>query len=94
MKSNDIKQDRLISMGSDIDVILEKLSPILQECFDDDGIIARPELQASDVEGWDSLAHVRLILCIERAFKIHFSASEVANFKNVGDLANAIRAKT
>jgi len=81
-------------MGSDTDVILQKLSPILQDCFDNDDIIATPELKAADVDGWDSLAHVRLILQIERAFKIHFSASEVAGFKNVGDLASAIKAKT
>ncbi len=81
-------------MASDTDTIFLKLNPILQECFDDDDIIATPELQANDVEGWDSLAHVRLILHIERAFKIHFSASEVTSFKNVGDLAHAIKAKT
>ncbi len=80
-------------MASDTRVILQKLSPILQDCFDDDDIVATPDLTADDVEGWDSLAHVRLILQIERAFKIHFSASEVAGFKNVGELAAAIGAK-
>jgi acyl carrier protein len=73
---------------------LDRLTNILQDCFDDDDIVATPELSAADVEDWDSLAHVRLMLMIERAFKVRFTAAEISSFKNVGDLEAAIDAKT
>ncbi len=77
-----------------MDKIYAQLTVLLQDFFDDDSIIARSGLTADDVDGWDSLAHVRLLLTIGRAFKIDFSAAEITSFKNVGDLADAIAAKT
>jgi acyl carrier protein len=73
--------------------IYERLTNVLHEVFDDDDIVARPELAASDVAGWDSLKHIRLIVSVEKAFQIRFSASEVSNLKNVGGLANLIQSK-
>ncbi|GAA0752002.1 MULTISPECIES: acyl carrier protein [Sphingomonas] len=73
--------------------IYDKLTEILQDVFDDDEIVASPELAAADVDGWDSLAHVRFILAIERGFGVKFSAAEASAFANVGELANGIAAK-
>jgi acyl carrier protein len=73
--------------------IYKRLTNVLHEVFDDDDIVARPELAASDVEGWDSLKHIRLIVSVEKAFQIRFSASEVSNLKNVGGLASLIQSK-
>lgn len=73
--------------------ILGKLTELLREVFDDDTLVATPELAASRVKGWDSLSHIRLILSVERAFTIKFSASEVSRLANVGELANEIHAK-
>lgn len=73
--------------------IYDRLTKVFREVFDDDEIVARPDLTASDVEEWDSLKHVRLILSVENAFKICFSASEVSNLKNVADLAKVIQSK-
>ncbi len=70
-----------------------RLTNILQDCFDNDDIIAKPELKAADVDGWDSLAHVRLMLMVERAFKIRFTAAELSSFDNIGDLATAVDSK-
>jgi acyl carrier protein len=61
--------------------------------FDDDELEATPDLTASDVEGWDSLKHIRLVLSVEKAFHISFSASEIGNLKNIGELASLIEAK-
>jgi acyl carrier protein len=47
--------------------IYKRLTNVLHEVFDDDDIVARPELAASDVEGWDSLKHIRLIVSVEKA---------------------------
>jgi acyl carrier protein len=77
-----------------MDGIYEKLTAILVDLFDDDGIVATPELTADDVDGWDSLAHVRFMLTVERAFGIVFPATEMASFKSVGDLASAIATRT
>jgi acyl carrier protein len=73
--------------------IYDRLTKVFREVFDDDEIVARPDLTASDVEEWDSLKHVRLILSVENAFKVRFSASEVSNLKNVADLAKVIQSK-
>jgi acyl carrier protein len=76
-----------------IDSVLSRLTPLMQECFDDDDVVATPELTAADVAGWDSLAHVRFMLTVERAFGVKFSAAEMASFENVGQLAEAIATK-
>lgn len=78
----------------DTQAIYPKLTGILQDVFDDDSIQARPELTAADVDGWDSLSHIRLILTIERAFGIKFSASEIGKLENVGQLVSVIQSKT
>jgi acyl carrier protein len=73
--------------------VYERLSNVLREVFDDEELQARPNLTASDVEGWDSLKQIRLVLSVEKAFHISFSASEIGNLKNIGELANLIEAK-
>jgi acyl carrier protein len=65
----------------------------LQEVFDGvflEKIEVRRDLSASDVEEWDSLTHVSLILAVEQAFGIRFRVGEVESTKNVGDLADLI----
>lgn len=71
--------------------IYAQLATIFQDVFDDDSIEMTPELSAKDVDGWDSLTHIRLILTIEKAFKIKFSTSEIGKLENVGDLVALIK---
>lgn len=73
--------------------VYSRLTAVLREVFDDDEIIARPELTAADVDEWDSLKHIRLMLTVEKTFHISFSASEIGNLKNIGDLATLIHTK-
>jgi acyl carrier protein len=73
--------------------VYSKLNDLFRNVFDNDEMIVTPELTASDVDGWDSLRHVRLMLTIERAFGIKFSAYEVNKLRNVGQLAKLIRDK-
>ena len=70
--------------------IYTRLTGIFHDVFDDESITATPELTAKDVEEWDSLAHIRLMLTIEQAFKVKFSTSELGRVQNVGDLAKLI----
>jgi acyl carrier protein len=73
--------------------IYARLAQIFGDVFDEDSIKVTPELSAKDVDGWDSLAHIRLILTIERAFKIKFSTSEIGKLQNVGGLVTLIKAR-
>ena len=79
--------------GVEVEALYEKLTGIFREVFDDDEIELRPDLAARDVDGWDSLRHVRLILTIEKAFGVTFGAAEVGRLQNVGDLVNLIQAR-
>ena len=69
-----------------------RLAEIFEDVFDEDSIKITPELSAKDVDGWDSLTHIRLILTIEKAFKTKFSTSEIGRLENVGDLVSLIKA--
>lgn len=70
-----------------------RLEAVFREVFDDDTIVVRPELTADEVEGWDSLAHIRLILTVQKAFGVRFTPRETAQLANVGELAALIEAK-
>ncbi|MFH1058821.1 MAG: acyl carrier protein [Pseudomonadota bacterium] len=70
-----------------------ELTPIFQDIFDDDDIIPRPDMAAKDVDSWDSLNHIRLIIAIEGHFNIRFTTAEVNQFQNVGDLVATIQDK-
>lgn len=71
----------------------DRLNEIFCEVFDDDDIKITPEMTANDVDGWDSLSHVNLIVAIETKFNIRFNQKELLTFKNVDDLLNCIRTK-
>ena len=53
----------------------------------------RPETTAADVEGWDSVVHVMLILASEREFGVRFESAEIANASNVGEFVELVEAK-
>ncbi len=76
------------------DAIFARLTDILRDVFDDDEIVARPDLTAAQVDGWDSLAHLRVIFAVERAFGVSFAAAQVGGLENVGALAELIARKT
>lgn len=73
--------------------ILERIAPIFREVFDDDELIPTKEMTAKDVAEWDSLSHIRLIVTIERFFKVQFATSEISNLLNVGHLVQTIQVK-
>jgi acyl carrier protein len=72
---------------------MEKLNSIFCEVFDDDDLVITPVMTANDVDGWDSLSHVNLIVAIEGRFNIRFSQKELLSFKNVGEMLNCIEKK-
>ena len=75
------------------DALYAKLSEIFHDVFDDESIVVAPQLTADDVDEWDSLSHIRLVLAIEKQFGLQFSAAEVSRLKNVGEFVALIRSK-
>jgi len=73
--------------------IYARLAEIFRDVFDEDSIVVTPELSAKDVDGWDSLTHIRLVLTVEKAFKIKLSTSEIGKLENVGDLVKLIKSR-
>ena len=69
---------------------LEKIQPVFREIFDDEELTVTEETVAADVEDWDSFAQMQIVMAIEEMFDIKFSTDEVTNFKNVGDVVQAI----
>ena len=75
------------------DAIYAQLTEIFRDVFDDDDIVLRPEMTASDVPEWDSLSHVRLVLTVQQKFGVKFSAAQTSSLKNVGEFVSLIGAR-
>ena len=73
-----------------IDTVLEEASAIFRDTLDNDDIQLTPATTADDIEEWDSLTHIQLIVALEKHFKIKFTTSEITSYKNVGQLAEGI----
>jgi acyl carrier protein len=73
--------------------LCDTLNQIFREVFDDSDISISPDMTANDIDGWDSLSHVNLIVAIETGFNIRFSQKDLLTFKNVGDLLSCIHNK-
>ncbi len=71
----------------------DRLQDIFRDLFDDDDIVLTDATSAKDIDGWDSLANVKLIVRIEKAFKIRFGTGEIVGLSNVGELVSRIRKK-
>ena len=66
--------------------MLAELTPILHEVFDDDSIVITRQTTANDVDAWDSLSHMNMVMAVEVKFGIRFALGELQTLKNVGDL--------
>jgi len=61
--------------------------------FNDSDIKITPETTANDIDEWDSLSHVNLVVAIEKHFNIRFKSSEIMRWKNVGQMHDSIKEK-
>lgn len=73
--------------------IEERLNRVFKTVFDNESIEINPELTADDVDEWDSLSHINLMIAIELEFGIEFDQSEIQNFANVSELMTSIEEK-
>jgi len=71
----------------------EKLNIIICDVFEDAEIKIHPAMTANDIDGWDSLSHLNLIIAVEGGFDIRFVQKELLTFKIVGDLLSCIEKK-
>ena len=74
-------------------MISEQLIKIFKEVFSDDTITLAAQTTADDIDGWDSMSHINLIIAIEIAFGIEFTNEEIRSFDNVGDMQKCIERK-
>ena len=73
--------------------ILQQVETIFKDVLDEENITLKEETTATDVDGWDSLTHIQLIVAIEKHFKIKFTSKEILSWKNVREMLDSILSK-
>ena len=74
--------------------IKEELTKVFEEVFDEDQLELKPETTANDIEAWDSMSHVTMLMAVEDHFGIEFEQWEIMNLPDVGSLISLIEKKT
>lgn len=73
--------------------ILSEVQEIFREILDQENLVLKPETTAAEVEDWDSLSHIQLVVAIEKHFKIRFTSKEIQSWKNVDEMVSSIQDK-
>lgn len=73
--------------------VKQRLEEIFRDVFEDDELQIYAEMSAKDIDDWDSLTHIQLILEIEKAFKVKFTIEEITKTKNVGEFIELLKSK-
>jgi acyl carrier protein len=73
--------------------ILKKVNDIFIDVLEDDDLILTYETTADEVEDWDSLNHIHLVVAVEKAFKIRFTSQEIQSWNNVGEMLDSLISK-
>lgn len=70
--------------------VLKELNSVFQDIFDDGNIVVCDATTADDIEDWDSLEHINLIIAVEKKFGMKFKMPEITGMKNVGEMVDII----
>lgn len=73
--------------------IMEKVNEIFREVFDDEDLVITDSTNSDDIEDWDSLEHISLIISMEKEFNLKFDIKEVNKLENVGQMVDMIKDK-
>jgi len=74
--------------------IKEELTKVFEEVFDEDQLELTPEMTSNDIESWDSMSHVTMLMAVEDHFNVEFEQWEIMNLPDVGALLALIEKKT
>ncbi len=74
----------------DANTIMKEINDIFIDVLDNDDIKLERATTAKDIDEWDSLTHIQLIVAIEKKYKIRFNSGEIHSWKNVGEMCDAI----
>ncbi|MBR0033107.1 MAG: acyl carrier protein [Treponema sp.] len=74
--------------------IFSKLNEVFRDVFDDEDITVGEETSSKDIEDWDSLNHINLVVAVEKEFGVKFSMGETQKMKNVGEMVSIIIERT
>lgn len=74
--------------------VLDRVQVVFRDVLDDDEIVLTDQTTADDVDDWDSLSHIQLIVAVEKAFHVKFTSKEILSWKNVGELVDSILTRT
>lgn len=70
--------------------VYERLNEVFRDMFDDETITVNDQTTSEDIEGWDSLEYINLVLAVEREFSVRLNIGEVNKIKNVGEMVDII----
>ena len=70
--------------------VLKQVNEIFIDILEKEDLVLNDLTTANDVEEWDSLAHIRLVVAIEKKFNIHFLSKEIQSWDNVGEMTDTI----
>lgn len=73
--------------------IINKLNEIFEDVIDEGPVFLTEASTSDNVDGWDSLAHIQLIVAIEKTYNIRFTSDELSTWKNVGEMIDCILTK-
>lgn len=73
--------------------VIDELKTVFENVFNQQNIILSPMTTSNDIEGWDSMSHVTMLLAVEDHFNIEFKSFEIASLPNVGTLVNLVEKK-
>ena len=77
----------------DREELLRQINSIFIDVLDEEDIVIEENTTANDVEEWDSLSHIQLVVALEKYFKIRFTSKEIQSWKDVGEMVDCIQEK-
>lgn len=73
--------------------MLSRIQEIFCDILDNEDIVLKEDTKSEDIDEWDSLSHIQLIVAIEKAFSVKFTSSEIVSWSNVGEMIDCIQTK-
>lgn len=74
-------------------IIMEKIQDIFRDVFDDEELVVADSTSSDDIEEWDSLSHIQLVVAVEKTFGLKLTSKEILSWEDVGEMADATYAK-